>query len=311
MAAKIDDTPPPLANFSVAYRRCEALTRSHYENFPVARLIPRALRPHVSAIYAFARTADDMADEGWDDEGGVAPEAEQRVAALDAFEDDLMRAAAGQSVRPEYAWIFIPLAHTLRCHALPVQLFRDLLSAFRQDCTKRRYADFAEVLDYCRRSANPVGRIVLLLHGHDDESLFDQSDAICTALQLANFWQDIGADWKKDRRSYIPLADWEQFGLDEVLFDSGRDTPAVRDCMRFQVQRTWRLFDRGRALPSHLPFPLSWEIRLTWLGGTTILRKIHRLDYATLGTRPVIHRWDKARLLMRSVLPLCRTVTPD
>lgn len=290
--------------FRAAYLRCEKLARSHYENFPVARLIPRELRPHVAAVYAFARTADDIADEGWDPDSPNTAKPEERVQALEAFEADLLRAAAGKSVRPQYAWIFIPLAHTIRSRGLPVELFSDLLSAFRQDCTKRRYADFAEVLDYCRRSANPIGRLVLLLHGHRDETMFTRSDAICTALQLANFWQDVGVDWNKDQRVYIPLEDWETFGLQEADFAAGETSEAFRQCLRFQVSRTHELFTKGRSLPASLPFPLSWEIRLTWLGGTTILRKIRAIQYATLNQRPVISRQDKIRILLRSLLPL-------
>ncbi len=142
-----------------AYARCHDLTREHYENFPVARLVPKSIRPYVSAVYAFARTADDLADEGWGQSGSPAPE--ERVAALDAYEEQLENAAAGRPVCDEYAWIFLAVADTIEKTGAPLQLFRDLLSAFKQDCVKLRYASFDEVLDYCRRSANPVGRLVL------------------------------------------------------------------------------------------------------------------------------------------------------
>jgi phytoene synthase len=285
-----------------SYARCEALTREHYENFPVARLIPRRLRPHVSAIYAFARTADDIADEGY----GLADaqSVPSRLAALRDMHDQCLAAHAGRPLADGTDWIFLALGDTLRRFAIAPQLCLDLLSAFSQDVTKRRYADFAEVLDYCRRSANPVGRLVLLLHGFSDEKRFAMSDAICTALQLANFWQDVAVDWKKDKRVYLPLEDLARFGVPVDAIGAVEASVPLRECIRFNVERTQALFERGRALPSLLPFPLSLEIRTTWLGGTTILRKIRAQDYDTVRSRPKINGTDKVRLLVRAFFPL-------
>lgn len=285
-----------------SYARCEALARAHYENFPVARLIPRRLRPHVAAIYAFARTADDIADEGYGLADGQS--VSSRLEALQKMDEQCLAAHAGRAPADDNAWIFLALGDTLRRFAIDPQLCLDLTSAFAQDVTKRRYADLAEVLDYCRRSANPVGRLVLLLHGYHDDVRFAESDAICTALQLANFWQDVAVDWKKDGRVYLPLEDLARFGVPVEAIGGGEATPALRDCIRFNVERTQRLFDQGKALPGKLSFPLSWEIRTTWLGGVTILRKIRAQDCDTVRARPKINTWDKARLLGRALLPL-------
>ncbi len=285
-----------------SYARCTQLARTHYENFPVARLIPRRLRPHVAAIYAFARTADDIADEGY----GLpdAQSVEARLDALKTMDTQCLAAAEGKPLAEETAWIFLALGDTLRRFSIDPQLCLDLTSAFAQDVTKRRYADFAEVLDYCRRSANPVGRLVLLLHGYHDAERFAQSDAICTALQLANFWQDVAVDWKKDRRVYLPLEDLTRCGATVEEIGAKEISPALRECIRFNVERTQEIFDQGRPLPGSLRFPLSLEIRVTWLGGTAILQKIRELDYDTVRTRPKIRRGDKLRLLGRALLPL-------
>jgi len=286
-----------------AYARCLALTRSHYENFPVARLIPRRLQPAVAAVYAFARTADDFADEGYDASGPANLPPAERLRLLRAFDDALLASADGKPVPPEWDWIFTALADTRRRYNLPLSLFQDLLSAFTQDVTVKRYATFAGVLDYCRRSANPVGRLVLLLHGFSDDTRFAQSDAICTALQLANFWQDVGVDWKKDR-VYIPQEDWAAHGVTEIDFAASTASPGLRACVRFQVARTRELFERGRPLPASLPFPLSLEIRLTWLGGNHILNRVEAQDYDTLSARPAHCTSDKIRLFLRALLPL-------
>ncbi|QYY37174.1 squalene synthase HpnC [Ruficoccus sp. ZRK36] len=281
-----------------SYARCHDLTREHYENFPVARLVPKAIRPYVSAVYAFARTADDLADEGWGQSASPTPQ--ERVTALDAYEEQLVNAAEGRAVCDEYAWIFLAVADTMKKTGAPLQLFRDLLSAFKQDCVKLRYETFDEVLDYCRRSANPVGRLVLILHGHADEQKFAWSDQICSALQLANFWQDVSIDIKKDGRVYIPLEDWATYGVTEEMFSSPPATEQFRRCMQFQVERTYAMFKEGRVLSRHLPFPLSMEIRITWLGGQTILDKIIAANYDTVSARPKINAFDKVKLLQKA-----------
>jgi phytoene synthase len=325
--------PLTLAN---SYARCEALARSHYENFPVARMVPKALRPHVAAIYAFARVADDIADEGYGLPGsqpGSPADIQRRLDALKhmdaqclaAFENRPAPAATAASASTtatastttaDTSWLFPALGDTLRKFSIPVGLCLDLTSAFAQDVVKRRYADFAELLDYCRRSANPVGRIVLLLHGYNDAERFAQSDAICTALQLANFWQDIAVDWRKDRRVYLPLEDLARFGVDVGFLglmtaytaskrsDNWSDLSPLDECIRFNVERAQKLFDQGRPLAASLRFPLSLEIRATWLGGTTILRKIRAQHYNTYRHRPHITALDKLRLFARALFPL-------
>jgi phytoene synthase len=281
-----------------AYARCLALTRAHYENFPVARLVPRRLQPAVAAIYAFARTADDFADEDYDTP--AAPTVAERLDRLRAFDAALLASDRGEPVPTAWEWIFTALADARRQHDLPLSLFRDLLSAFTQDVTVRRYAVLADVLDYCRRSANPVGRLVLLLHGFRDDTRFAASDAICTALQLANFWQDIGVDWRKGR-VYVPEEDWAAHGVTAADFAAPTASPGLRACVRFQIERTRQLFALGRALPRSLPFPLSLEIRLTWFGGNAILDQILAQDCDTLRARPALRTGDKARLLLRAL----------
>ncbi|HMY76522.1 MAG TPA: squalene synthase HpnC, partial [Blastocatellia bacterium] len=193
-------------SLEAAYAYCRQMAESHYENFPVGSvLIPSQLRKHVYSIYAFARTADDFADEGYETSGLTET---QRLAALDDWQQKLDRCFAGDADHP----VFIALAATVKDLNLPKKLLADLLSAFKQDVTKRRYADFDEVLDYCTRSANPVGRLILLLFGYRDERLHQLSDHICTALQLANFWQDVAVDIQKDR-VYLPEDDMARFGV--------------------------------------------------------------------------------------------------
>lgn len=284
-----------------SYARCCVLARSHYENFPVARLIPRRLRPHVAAIYAFARTADDIADEGYAPGGAAELSVEARLEALRRMDAQCVAAHAGAPLDAELAWIFLALGDTLRRFAIDPRLCLDLTSAFAQDVTKRRYADFDEVLDYCRRSANPVGRLVLLLHGYNDARRFGQSDAICTALQLANFWQDVAVDWKKDGRVYLPLEDLARFGASVEEIGRGTASPALCECIRFNVDRAQALFDAGRPLAGTLRFPLSLEIRTTWLGGVTILRKIRELGHDTVCARPRITAGDKVRLFLQAL----------
>ncbi len=270
-----------------AYAFCQRLVRSHYENFPVASiLIPRRLRHHVAALYAFARVADDFADEP--DYEGVRRE---RLLEWRAQLQDIGRA-------PPRHPVFAALGETLRQLELPKEPFDDLLSAFLQDVEKKRYADFGEVQDYCRRSANPVGRVVLLIHGIKDEELFRMSDDLCTALQLANFWQDVSVDLKKDR-IYIPQEDFAATGYSEADLRMGVVNERWRSLMKLEVGRARELFDKSRSLPKKLAWPLSWEIRLTWLGGRQILRKIRDQDYDSLSRRPALSRCDWIPLLAR------------
>jgi phytoene synthase len=287
---------------AAAYERCLQLTRSHYENFPVARLVPRDLRHHVAAIYAFARTADDLADEGW--ETPEAPSPAARVALLEAYEAQWLLALQGKGdPQSRWAWIFAATSHTVIERRLPAQLLSDLLSAFKQDCTQRRYQSFAQLLDYCRRSANPVGRLILHLHGQAEPEKLRQSDAICTALQLANFWQDVGVDVHKDGRIYMPEEDWAKHGLKLEMFLQPQAPAPLRQCLKQQVMRTQSFFDQGKGLHRSLPWPLSMEIKLTRLGGEAILTHIRRADYDTLTRRPKLGKRDAARLLLACLKP--------
>jgi squalene synthase HpnC len=293
---------PDAAAIAAAYAACTRMAKEHYENFPVGQLVPRAMRPHVHAVYAFARYADDLADEGY---AGSAKEqgardvmtAEERLAALEDWERQL-RAPAGT---PGLHFIFVALHETIRELDLPFRLFTDLLSAFRQDVVKRRYADFPEVLDYCRRSANPVGRLVLLLHGIRDEERHVLADHICTGLQLANFWQDVSVDLEKDR-IYLPEDERNRFAVTEESLFAHRADAGYRELLKFQVARTQEIFDEGRPLTRQLRGLLRLEIRLTWLGGAAILRKIRALNYDTLHQRPKVGKLDMAALFCQALV---------
>lgn len=277
-----------------SYAYCERLARSHYENFPVGSiLVPKPLRKHVYSVYAFARVADDFADEGYETDGLTEA---QRLAALDDWGRMLEDCYMGNASHP----IFIALAETVGALQLPIQLFRDLLSAFKQDVVKRRYADFEEVLDYCARSANPVGRLILLLFGYRDEHRFGLSDRICTALQLANFWQDVEVDIQKDR-IYLPQNEMARFQVEIDDLRERRFSDGYAALLEFQVERTRALFNEGKPLPELVHGRLAVELRLTWLGGTRILERIKDLGYNTLNTRPKISTADKLILLLKAL----------
>jgi squalene synthase HpnC len=254
----------------------------HYENFPVASiLLPRRLRPPVEAIYAFARSADDIADEG---DAGPA----QRLAALQAYDAQLDLIEAGR--QPDGA-LFSKLAQMIGAYRLPLQPMRDLLSAFRQDVVTVRYADFDCLLDYCRRSANPVGTLMLHLYGVHDAASLKQSDAICSALQLTNFWQDVGVDWNKGR-IYIPLDDLARFGVDEAQIGRGEADGRWRALMQFEVDRARSLMHDGAPLARRLPGRIGWELRLVIQGGLRILERIEQADYDMFRRRPSLGRAD-------------------
>lgn len=285
-----------------AYDACTRLTRAHYENFPVGRLVPRKMQPHVHAVYAFARYADDLADEGYAGSAKTQGASDvmttqERLVALDDWERQLCEPPG----TPGLHFIFTALHETIRELDLPRSLFTDLLSAFKQDVVKRRYANFTEVLDYCRRSANPVGRLVLLLHGIREEELHVLADHICTGLQLANFWQDVGVDLEKDRM-YLPEDERTAHGVTEEALFAHRADDAYRKLLAFQVARTQEIFDRGAPLTRKLHGLLRLEIQLTWLGGTKILRKIEALHYDTLNHRPTLEKTDMAALFFQALL---------
>ncbi len=280
---------PP--QFAEAYRACERLARAHYENFPVGSLLlPSRMRPHVSALYAFARTADDFADEG-----ARAPA--ERETLLDewarALGSDPESAAFGRI--PGLTPVLAATAHTIRACNLPVYLFHDLISAFRQDVRVRRYATWVDVLDYCRRSANPVGRLVLRIAGYDDPALDRQSDAVCTALQLTNFWQDLGTDWARGRL-YVPAEELAAAGAREQDLDARRLTPEWRAALVRVAARTRALFDEGRGIAGRVRGRFGWELRVTWLGGVRILDRLERRGFDVFDRRPVLSLADAPAL---------------
>lgn len=277
-----------------AYATCARFARDHYENFPVAsRLLPAGMRPHVAAVYSFARLADDFADEGQRPAG-------DRLALLDAWLACLHGApdADAHLLPPETGDIFTALRATIRSCELPVALFEDLLSAFRQDVTTSRYASWADVLDYCRRSANPVGRLVLRIAGYRDETLDRSSDAVCTALQLTNFWQDLARDWQNGRL-YLPLDACEREGADLADLDGGRMTPSWLRVLQEAASRTNGLFDEGRLVCSRLGGRLGLELRLTWLGGRRILERLEQNGFDVFHQRPTLGPGDVPVLLGR------------
>jgi hydroxysqualene synthase len=266
-----------------AYARCVRLARQHYENFPVAsRLLPPAMRPHIAAIYGFARIADDFADEGTRTD-------EQRLALLDDWRLRLHAAAGGATLDDgsDAAAIFIALGDTMRRYAIEMALFEDLLSAFRQDVTVKRYGTWDALLDYCRRSANPVGRLVLRVAGYRDAGIDACADAVCTALQLTNFWQDLAEDWRRGRL-YVPLEIVAAVGADERDLHRRRMSPEWRAGLRDVAGRTRALYLEGRPVTSAVRGRLRWELRATWLGGLRILNRLETGGFDVFRTRPTL-----------------------
>ncbi len=280
-----------------AYARCLDIAQRHYENFPVAsRLLPRRARPHIAAIYAFARIADDFADEGGRTD-------DQRFALLDDWKERLHRAARGE--RPEgdsdATAIFQALGESIRACRLDVSLFEDLLSAFRQDVTVKRYETWDELLDYCRRSANPVGRLVLRVHGYRSDELDACSDAVCTALQLTNFWQDVEIDLRKDRL-YVPLSVVQDAGARLEDLRRRRFTAEWRSALEAAGLRTRALFERGRPVADGVGGRLRWELRATWLGGVRILDRLAAGGYDVFRSRPALGLMDGAAIATRMLV---------
>lgn len=296
---------PEARSLARAYEYCVHVAREHYENFPVASLLlPRSMRPHIAAIYAFARRADDFADEG-----PLDPEVRLRL--LDDWHDRLRGASGGTPpppgstgdpfIREQDALIFTAIGNTIERCCLPVSLFEDLLSAFRQDVTTTRYATWSDVLDYCRRSANPVGRLVLRVAGRVEPRLDEASDALCTALQLTNFWQDLHRDWDRTGRLYVPLDELQRTGALEGDLRDDRLTPEWRTLLASLVGRTRDLFATGRPVADHVRGRLRWELRFTWLGGVRILDKVERARRSSFSERPTLGAAD-VPLLVRDAL---------
>ncbi len=284
--------PEPLAG---AYAMCERLAQSHYENFPVAsRLLPGAMRPHVAAVYAFARGADDIADEG-------TATAARRQEQLQAWRERLHDAAAvdrSGSARSSEDLVFVALGHTIRSFDLPVSLFDDLLSAFGQDTMTNRYGSWRELLDYSRRSANPVGRLVLRIAGYRNDALDRSSDALCTALQLTNFWQDFGRDWRAGRL-YVPQEVLDLTGAREADLIGPHLTAEWARAMRACVDFTAARYLEGRAVCDGIRGRLRYELRLTWLGGRRILDQVDAHRAALLQYRPALGASDMPALAWR------------
>ena len=283
-----------LVNSSFKY--CEKIAKEHYENFPVASLLlPKKKRKYVFAIYAFARIADDFADEP-----GIEGGNEKRLALLNEWHGKLKDCYSGKAYDP----VFIALGETVKDNNIPVETLESLLKAFKQDVVKQRYKNFNEILEYCSNSAIPVGRLVLMIFGCFNKKFFEYSDKICTALQLTNFWQDVSVDLKKNR-VYLPEDDIEKFEYSyNELFDKVCNRN-FKKMMEFQLTRTQRLFDEGYKLIEMTHGEpglkkLSKELKLIWLGGTTILKGLKDIDYDVFNHRPVISKFGKIKLFIKS-----------
>ena len=249
---------------------------NHYENFPVASiLMPAYLKPAVIAIYAFARTADDIADEG-----DATPE--QRFADLAHYDQELNKIRTNADSEME---LFQSLGRIIRKHQLPIPPFHDLISAFKQDVATKRYQTYPDLLDYCRRSANPVGSIMLHLYQAATAQNLKESDAICTALQLTNFLQDVAIDWQK-QRIYLPVEDLLRFGVTEIQINSGLVDVNWQKLMQFQIQRTRDLMISGVPLCKRLPGRIGWELRLVVQGGLRILERLEKVNGDIFQNRP-------------------------
>jgi squalene synthase HpnC len=263
----------------------------HYENFPVASfLLPSKLRPAVEAIYAFARSADDLADEG-----DATPD--ERLAALAAYELELDRIENGQISLDK---LFQKLAAVIVEHHLPLQPFRDLLSAFKQDVVIKRYATFDDLLHYCSRSANPVGALMLHLYAAADVCNLQKSGAICSALQIINFWQDVAVDWQK-QRIYLPQQDLVRFGVTEDQIARSEANDAWRKLMQFEVARARTMMHTGAPLALRLPGRIGWELRLVIQGGLLILERIEAVDCDIFRHRPTLGKADWMLLFWRAM----------
>lgn len=271
------------------FAECERIAQAHYENFTLgSRLLPRHLRRHITAIYAYARTADDFADE--------EPDRVRATAALDAWERELEACYAGTPRHP----IFVALAETVRRFEIPIEPFRRLLVAFRRDVSFTGFRTFDELGTYCAHSANPVGHLVLYLFGYRDDERQARADDICTALQLTNFWQDLGRDQAKGR-VYVPTEDLVHFGYTEAELAAHRTTPAFRALMAFECERARALFVRGLPLADMVEPRAGREIRLFARGGLAILERLVAVDYDVFTARPTLSRWTKMGLVARSL----------
>jgi squalene synthase HpnC len=282
------DPPPGPWTVERAYAYCEEFVRAHTESYPVAsRFVPPEVRPHLVALYAFARSADDFADE---------PEYEgRRIEALDRWEEALRRCSHGEADHP----VFVALADTIEKRDLAIPPLEDMLTAFRMDLDVRRYSTFQSLRGYTAKSADPVGRLLLSLFGYRQPELFRFADELSTALQLTNFWQDVAADAARNH-IYIPGDDLHFFGVTEADIKSLKPTTRLRDLIRFEVARTRGLYERGRPLLERLGNDLRLELTLIWLIGVAILDKIESADFDVFTKRPTIKRRDKAVIMAKA-----------
>jgi squalene synthase HpnC len=296
---RIPDTAPTLEQ---ARAWCKHLAETHYENFHVATwFLPERLRPHFHAIYAYCRVSDDLGDE--------VGNTEQSLALLDLWGRELDACYEGRARHP----VFVALAETIRICSIPKEPFADLLTAFKQDQLVTRYATMQDVLAYCRYSANPVGRLVLYTCGYADEERFRLSDATCSALQLANFWQDIRVDWAKDR-VYLPQDDMQRFGVTDATIEQGITTPEFRALLKYEVEYARDLFRQGLPLIGMVDRDLAVDLDLFSRGGLEILNAIEHQNFDVLTSRPSISKRTKLQLALRAVtgkfLPFLRLARP-
>ena len=281
--AELPADPMPL---HLAYQACEAIARAHYENFPVAsRLLRRDRRQALAAIYSFARLADNIADS-------ERPTAD-RLRSLDDFERDFLRALDGEPPNP----ILVALTDSIERHTLPTEPFLDLIEAFRMDARNATFATWDDLLVYCRGSANSIGRLVLALHEIDDQTALRESDDVCTALQLTNFWQDIGRDLERGRL-FVPLEDLARFGVPRDELGALARREAVTRLIEHECRATEELFERGRGITRRVPFGLSVQLRATLLGGREILRAVIRRGQGVLDDRPTVGGLARARIAL-------------
>ena len=278
-------------DLNLGYSNAIKFAKDHYENFPVVSfLVPSELRKHVAIIYWFARSADDFADEG-------KLTVEERLSKLNKFENRLTELLKGNfNNNFEYA-----LYSTIISKKLSQDQFYKLLAAFKQDVTKNRYASFEELLNYCGNSANPVGRLILELNNILDEKAFSYSDKICTALQLTNFWQDSEIDYNKER-IYYPSEEFEKFNVTEKMFELKENNLNLKELVRYNVERTYKLFEEGRKLIPFLKGRLKYEIKWTIEGGEAVLRKISKNDFNVFQIRPKLKKVDFFILLFKALI---------
>ncbi len=282
----------PVARLHQARRLTRAIATGHYENFTVvSHFLPRRLHQDFYNIYAYCRHADDLADEISDISESRAALARLRLGVEAIYRGEIK----------DHQPILLALSDTIGRFDIPKDPFLDLIDAFEQDRRTNRYDTHAQVLDYCRRSANPVGRLVLYICGYRDPHRQALSDHICTALQLTNFWQDVRRDYDDRNRIYLPREDMDRFGVTDADIADKRFTPAYRDLLQFQVDRAQKLFDQGEALFPLLAPRYRTDITLFSLGGQAILKRIRDLDYNTVTIRPSLTKWDKALLMFRTI----------